>query len=375
MKFKSKEIDVYDVCFWGMEFFCFFPFLFPLNFLPTDTQPYALIFSLMFLFLKFFSREKWSVRKEEMQFAILCIIAMVIGLVSLCSISILAFFRAMTPYLSLFTIPKVLEFYSEKNTSRENLYKLYILIWFSVGLIQFLFDRQFLINIVSGSRISISGYRGCISLASEPSFLGVQCYYFLYISKKFKKNKFIFYVLNAIMGIIFAQSFVGILFVLSFFLQEYFDTVNEYRKTVYLILGVIIFLVSGNFLIKEFPDSRLVSLFNIMIEDGIVGLAQDASGQTRLNSIAGAVQSIIQHLFFPQGFGNRIGCAWGSLGVEIGFFSLGYIVIILRIFMKAYKRKLAKYITLILVFLLYFSNVQLSNPMFSFVIGYLLMNY
>ena len=357
MRFKIRNnLDVYDVLFWGIEFFCFFPFLFPLELLHTDIQPYALILGIIFLFLKVFNdRGKLHCRKEIMQFGILCGIAIFIGVFSLYNTSLISILRALTTYLSLFIIPKVIEFYSEKNISRESVYKIYILIWFCVGLIQVIFERQFLVNYVSGGRISTSGYRGCISLASEPSFFGVQCYYFLYISKSFKKNRILFYILNMVAGVFFAQSFVGILFIASFFLQEYFDIVQNYKKILYLIIGILVVVITINFIINENPDSRLASLLNVMDKEGIVGLSQDESGQVRIYSIQEAFDSVSQHFLLPQGFGGgRVGCAWGSLLVEIGFFGIWYMVILLKIFSRNYHRKAAQYDSCISYITLFF---------------------
>lgn len=374
---RKIHLNIGNSLFFIMEFFCFFPFLFPLNFLPTDTQPYALILGIMICLIKWLRDRKLYCHKEVYVFAFLFAIAIIIGLLSVFNTSLVGIFRAWATYFSIFFITKVLEYYDVHNGKRELLYKIYILIWFLVGLIQFFIDRQFMTDIISGSRISLSGYRGCISLASEPSFLGVQCYYFLYITKFFTKNKTLFYVLNIILGVIFAQSFVGILFITTFFIQEYFDIVKEYKKAFYLILGIIGILLLGKFMLGVFPDSRIVSLINGILNEGIPVLFDDQSGQVRMDSIIAALESVIGHCFLPQGFGiQRVGCAWGSILIEIGFWGIIYMVIIIKIFTKAYHKTLAKFITIIFIFLLYFSNVQLSNPMFAFVLGYILtFNY
>jgi hypothetical protein len=346
--------------------------LFPTPILGTDVQPYALLLGIMMFVIH--PKINVILNTYPLNFLIYpTLAAFMLGVASLIEYSTISVLRGLAGYFSLIIIPSIVLIYSPNNQIKsEKIFKAFVLIWFVVGLIQMFAYRYFLVDFVSGGRISSFVYRGYISLASEPSFFGVQCYYFLYIVKGFKKNRSLYTLICIISSVFIAQSMVGIIFVLSFFIQEFLDRKYFISKIRYLIVLLTLLVLSYLIIENFYTGTRIYQLIHSFIENGLSFINADESTRIRYNSITNALANFKDNWFLPTGFNKRIGSAWGGILNEIGFLGLIYMIVLPYIISLSYTKLIAKTLAFVFFLLLFFSNIQLANPMVGFVLGYIL---
>lgn len=351
-------------------FFCMCPFLLPIPGLDTNMQMYACLFGIMVILLNF--RKFMQSVNEELVFAGLLLCLCVATLVAVFSGLSISTFRGYFNHLSILVIPVAAYIVLKVRGFDEKLIKSIILIWFSVSLIQLIFYRGFLAEYI-GSPNWASTARGVIGLASEPSFLGITCFYFLNLAKKFESRRTFFLVLITVMGVVLAQSAVGIVFIAAFWFAFLFEEL-DIRKGLFILIGLVVVAVLGYIILSKFGNgTRLFVLLNTFLNSGLGDLyANDESFRNRMNAVVRALSSSTDAYFLPQGFGNRIGSGYGGILCEIGFFSLIQMVVVSLGMARTFSRRPAQIVFFVMVTLLLFSNTQIGNPQLLLVVG---LNY
>ena len=213
---KNGTLKLLDIVF---LVFCLCPFILPNPVVTTNIQPYAALFGTLLIGWEILTQSDRPL-KGKMYFFIAAWGTLLVSLLVLLlgSEITVSSFRAVFNYYSVAIVP--FAFYLILNrigTLPETFVKILIAVWFAVSAVQFFIDRRFLTEIIGGVNNSMS-YRGVVGLASEPSFLGIACFYFLHMVIRFKKHQMLFFTMTLIMGVVFAQSMMGILFIAVFLL-------------------------------------------------------------------------------------------------------------------------------------------------------------
>ena len=361
-----KKLNIIDVLF---VVFCLMPFILPNPILKTDVQPYAMILGVLVILIDIVCLSFVDRKAGSALFGIA-------GLTFLAAIVVMVFsgfsmnaLRALYNYLAVAVIPYA-AFIVIKKTGElpESLIKVLILIWFFVGSVQFFVSRSFMSGLISGSRFSES-YRGVLGLASEPSFFGIACFYFLHMTQRFKKHQIVFMALAVLMGVLYAQSAMGIIFIAAFLAVYLVDALNtkvgKYIWTV-AVVGIIAFFILLNTVLV---GTRIYELYSKLVDGGADGLLSDESASIRFNAVIRAITNAFENFLMPMGFGERIGSGYGGFLCELGLFSLPILAAISGVMAKTFNKKFSRVAYFILVTALLFNNTQIGNPLLLFVLG------
>lgn len=364
---RIKKYTLKEILYFAFLIFCFIPFLFPNQVVDTNIQPYAALLGTLIVIFKF--PLLWRTIYSKITLIVLGGTFLISLIVMICGMLSLEAVRGVYNYYALFIIPcAVIIVLEELEEFPEKLVKLLILLWFVVATVQFFVYRGFATTLISGVRWSYA-YRGVVGLASEPSFFGIACFCFLHIIKKFKTQRVLFFGITLIMGSLYAQSTIGIIFIIGFYMVFLLDVINT-KKGVYIwggsILASVIFI---QYLNTELVGSRLNQMITIFFDGGIDSILLDESASTRFNAIRQSIGTATANLFFPSGFDARIGSAYGGFLVELGFFAIPAIVFISYSFALTFKNKRSKIIYFVVVTLLLLNNTQIGNPLLLVVIG------
>jgi len=363
---KQKYTFTEYMCF-AFLFFCFMPFLFPNPIVTTDIQPYAVVVGAVILVLNLLQLDRTPKGRIFFLIALLTFVV-ALGVMLLNDIS-LGTFRAVYNYAAVLIIPAaVCVSLTILGAYPERFVKGMILIWFVVSVVQLLFSRSFLSGIISGGRWT-SNSRGVLGLASEPSFFGIACFYFLHLVRYFKTQQALFTGIVLLMGIFCAQSAMGIVFIAGYFLVYLFDIINNRKGFivwVVAILGVVVFVyVLNNYL----ADTRLHQLYQRFVEDGLAGLVEDKSTGTRVNSITNALSITVANYLMPVGFTTRIGSGFGGFLVELGIFAVPILICISLGMAYTFRKIRSRIFYFVVITILLLNNTQLGNPLLMMVIG------
>lgn len=347
--------------------FCFIPFLFPNPIVKTNIQPYAAILGSMILLLDGGKIKSNTAGTIWMLISGMTFLASLM-LIFVNGITINAF-RAVYNYFALFIIPSATVVSLELlDGIPERLFKTMIMLWFVVSTIQFFIYRGFATNLISGVRWSFE-YRGIVGLASEPSFLGIASFYFLHIAQRFREKNFFYMILIIVMGTLYAQSAIGVLFIAGYYMVYLMDALNSKRGVAVWAISIIAAVSFFILLATKLSDSRLSQMISSLFRDGISGVLSDESAAVRFNAIAGALNSAFKNILIPSGFNSRIGSGYGGLLVELGVLAIPIMVMISFWMSKTFKRLSSQIIYFIIITVLLFNNTQMGNPLLLLVIG------
>ena len=370
---KVKKHSLNEIVYSIFLILCFIPFLFPNPFVRTNIQPYAALVGTGILFFHFGTLVKTVYGRN---------VALILGGTFLVALLIMAVggisveaIRGVYNYFALFITPCAVIITLEKlKEFPEKLCKFMIVIWFLVASIQFFVYRGFATNLISAVRWSY-GYRGVVGLASEPSFLGITSFYFLHIARNFKKQNIHYTVLILVMGIIFAQSTTGLMFIAGYYFVFLLDMINS-KKGLYIWGGSIVALIAFSYyMTTRMTSSRVYEMIDTFFNEGLESVLTDGSASTRYNAIGRALSNAASRFFIPDGFGDRIGSAYGGLLVELGFFAFPAIILISYGFCLTFDKKRSRVMYFIVVTLLLLNNTQIGNPLLLMVIGINLYNH
>ena len=370
IKMGESNFDLTRVVSPLFIFFCMCPFLFPIPGLDTNMQMYACLFAILIILLNF--RRFMQSVNDELAFAGVLLCLLVATIVAFFTGFSISTFRGYFNHLSILVIPVASYIILRTRGFEERLIKSIILIWFFVSVIQIAFYRGFFAEYI-GSPNWASTARGVIGLASEPSFLGITCFYFLNLAKRFKSRRTLFFVLITVMGVVLAQSAVGIVFIAAFWFAFMFEELN-FRRGFLIFACLVAAGVLGYFFLSKFGSgTRLFALINTFLSSGLGDLyANDESFRNRMNAVARALNSSVDAYFLPQGFGSRIGSGYGGILCEIGFFSVIQMVVVSLGMARTFSKRSAQVVFFIAITLLLFSNTQIGNPQLLLVVG---LNY
>lgn len=364
---KVKPLSAKEILYYLFLIFCFIPFLFPNPIVKTNIQPYAaLLGTLIMLFRNRMLYKSAIGRTTAILLAGTLLVALLVMLFSEFSMDAV---RSVYNYYALFIVPcAVIIVLEDLDTFPEALCKAMILVWFLVASIQFFVYRGFATKLIGGVRWSYA-YRGVVGLASEPSFLGISGYYFLHVVRKFNKNRVLFYAIVLVMGVLYAQSATALMFIAGYYVVLLLDMQND-RKGI-LIWAASIAAVIGFIIVlrTKLANSRLNQMINTLLTQGMDGILSDASASVRFNAIRRAFDEALNNRLLPGGFNSRIGSAYGSLLVEIGFFAFPAIFLISYSMSQSFSKKGSKIVYFIVVTLLLLNNTQIGNPLLLMVIG------
>lgn len=379
------KINQKKILFFLLFVFIFFPYINILNVLKTDTQPNALVISLIINFLFF----PYLIRINKK--FIFLIIPFIFGLFLFpFSIDYIYGLREIGGYISVLSISISIYIFFKKyngNINIENFICYSILIWLISGILQKFFYSQFSIIL---PRLSTSSGRGSTSLAPEPSYYGLMLMFFLWCNFEFingTSKKILIYILIILQlifiaksGIYFFTLFVILAFYLIIFIILFFFT-NMKIKYNNLILSIFLSLIVISFFIISFQflkNTRLFDIMNKISKNPLEFFTKDRSAFDRLNDITSSFKGFIKNFGFPHLFGDwktfmdssRIKSLWGSVLFNLGFIGFLYIFLFNLLLFIRYKN-----IKIFLFFFIYFnfifiSQVPMAHPFVGFIYGY-----
>lgn len=349
-------------------FFSMIPFMFPLPFVKTNMQPYSAILATIVLI--FCIQQILSFNRVRTYFLIAGSTVVFAAFVMLFSGVNIESLRGAYNYYAVAVIPVATAIVLKRiGNFPEKLYKFIILMWFGVAIIQLWFSRSFFVPLIGAANWT-SVRRGVIGLASEPSFLGIACFYFLHIINYFKTRRTFYFVIVIIMGVLLAQSSMGIVFIaayVAFFALDKINSKKGFRIWIAIVLAVVVFVVLLN---SELRNTRLYRVMSILHTDGISGLIEtDVSSGNRFMSIMDGVTQFVDQRFMPGGFGRRIGSGVVGFLCELGIFSIPVVICIGNAMAKTFCKKKAIIGYFFIVIALLTNNTQMGHPMLLTVVG------
>lgn len=364
---KIEKMTLLDLAFIA---FCMLPFVFPNPIVVTNIQPYAAMLGTCVLLYEILIRGKTTFTVQNAFFitAWLTLLAALIVLIP-SGLTVLSF-RAVFNYYSVAIIPSAMyRILCRLGGFPEKLIRCLILVWFFVSSVQFFVSRGFMTGIIGGVRYS-EGYRGVVGLASEPSFLGIACFYFLHLILKFREKRAVYLAIVLVMGVVYAQSMMGVLFILTFIAVYMLDVVNTRRG--YLVwAGAVIAAIAFWILLNTvLTDSRLYQLIQLYAKEGVNGILGDVSAGERYSSLTGSIRDAFEHYLLPMGYTQRIGSGYGGFLCELGFLALPILGCISRAMSLTFQKKVSQILYFVLVTVLLFNSTQIGNPLLLTVIAW-----
>ncbi len=382
-----------------------FPYISLFN-TPFDTQPFALIFSIL-LFLILLDRKQNALSFPLPLWFILLIFFYAIYFYLIISDWVYGY-RSLAGYASIFFIGLA----SYKTFKYVNL-KFYfsaISIWLIVGLMQLLVEKklgQWLLP-----RMSTDAFRGVTSLAVEPSYYAIVCIFLLILNEIFRINgkysrKLYFVIMLALsFQILISLSGMGLLFLAIFFFSKFisaiiFDrTIKNLSMLSFIVIIPLISILSFLF-IPELQNTRGGDLLIKVIRDPITVFYTDGSVADRASHLLLSFYSLIYSHGVGLGLGTwnnyadslvswaggwveeiatdkltlsgRIMSGWGSAIFELGIIGIFLIFIFLWIMLVGIcrnKKMRSVYATsIIVIFFIMLMAVPLAFPLFGYTLG------
>lgn len=356
---------------YALYFFSFFPFVTLYNW-GTDTQPYALMVSILILLGNRLRMDKKMIMLANVSvFAVfLMLIYGDFGFNSL---------RSLFNYLSVFFVSWAT--YTALNKTKglnEKIIKIFINIWLLVASVQRFIKPDFMFSIVAGARTSST--RGVPSLTSEPSFYGYMIIFSFLFVLDFKEDRWVYMINLLIQLLFFAQSSVGVVYFLIYIGiigVSYVFGINVRRLI--LVMGGIGLLSTVMWRTDVFQGTRIFAVLSRLLSDPRGLYYLDQSVRSRVNHIVNPINASLKTGFFPKGFAaayqefgySRIMSGYGAAIYELGIVGIVLIMHIFRIIYSANGHVNRKYNALF-VSIIMFSAIQLASPILGFYLGYCL---
>jgi len=368
---------------------CFFPYvsLVPLS---TDVQPFALIFALLII------------ATTPPKTLYLPINIWLLGVPAIgCIFYIFQLsdtfsgLRTIANYLSLFAISSAgyIVFHRQK-IDMEKFLLYTIIIWITIGILQVTVDKY--IGSFLLSELRTTDERGVTSLATEPSFFGIMCLFYIFfflLQDKVKRSNIVLALLPILL---LAQSSIIILFLaLGIGSYSIISIINgKHFLTSFFIVLVATFIVYAVF--QYFQDIRLFKILTLLAESPSALLKIDASVNERFAHIFLPFKSIVDFNLFPQGIDSkswveyfyinkalfpdllwyaetesRIMSGYGKIIFEFGLIGVVFIFIINYGILQQRLPwpTLAAFFTMLNLMLL--SAIPLSHPLIGLIISYM----
>ena len=363
----------------------------------TDTQFYSIILGLIIIIIYLINR-KFIINKKYVQISTYMFFVIIVCLIVDIKYNIFDigdFVRGIYGYVSIIIIPFA-SFISIKilmHSKLEKILKIFYGIWIGIGVLQ-IFNR----NIFTGWRIRkvITSDRGVISLANEPAYFVIILLMITLILLiiNYNKNKK-YMILTILSSIVLAQNAVGVVY--SILLYIVFNIKNINIKTLIKFITIpFIFIIALLIYINIDKDSRLTHLLSQLILNPLDLILTDISLNIRFAHVYISLKEFLSNCMMPHGVlawgieyynnvisnptlfiepiyrfqnvTNKIVTMNGALLYEIGIFAIPMYLFLYKACKKIpFGKKIYIYI-----FLLGINGLNISNPAFLFLIGYIL---
>lgn len=390
---RRSGISFYGLFYRLFIFFCYFPFLYIID-IPTDSQPYALLFGGCIVLYGL----KYKLRWEFKVLIVVCIFSL-IGLFFDASFNSI---RSVLNYVSILFIP--LATYRVLRTHRlsYNFFKLAIIIWGIVGVIQLLYSPTFgsFLKFRSQGETLLESGRGCTSLAPEPTFYGTIILLFMivgWLNFRYKKSFKIWMLVLVFQLLIMSRSSMCIVFV-GMSIIIYSIVMGIMRKPKLLIICVLFFvgLLVG---INQFQDFlvnyRAGRLIVVLLNNPSGFVVSDASVNERFIHAFFSIYGFFENFGIPHFYGEfndymkhivasrdfhdllfyyrtnytRILSSVGCALFELGYVGLLIFFVLFKDIARCAKRNIVFWFIGLLFFCILLNAMPLTNGLVGFVFG------
>lgn len=336
----------------------------------TDTQPYALLVSLIILVCNY---DRVSLPKNMVIYSVSLIAyaTIILAFSIVRGIPLFEGVRSYVNYISISVIPvATYEVLEESNGVDETQVKWAIFIWLIVALIQYFISKSFGSFLLEDLRTTDN--RGVTSLTNEPSFYGYMCMFALMLTGSFLTKRWPYSILLIVQIVLLAGSAISTLYLLigtAILILVSFTRLSS-KRVLSIIAFVVGFTVAIYALIEFFPGMRLSQLLYSALNDPQT-LLGDESIMARVDDIGFSISTALNNGFLPALFqGRRIMSGYGNLLIDLGFPGIALIALFFCVAWKGFPgSSLWRKTVSILLTIMMFSAIQLSNPLFSFLIG------
>lgn len=220
--------------------------------------------------------------------------------------------RGIFPYLTAIIWSIFVSCIAKQHSKNiQKILPLAFLIWFFVGVVQFLYDRDFLVSFLN--RTVITDDRGVISLGSEPSYFAMVTLCFIILFNIYNKKNLALlsivtlFFLTRSSAVIFPFVVCLSLFWIVPFLRS--TTKNNFKFLFFIIVVfVLLFILIFLFLIYDSDSmsgvgeaSRISKLIHMFATLDFSGLIMDGSFNIRLTHYAGSIYYFFSDIGIPHG--------------------------------------------------------------------------
>lgn len=386
-------------------FLVLFPYLSLIQ-TPFDTQPFAVIFSILIFSILLIKKDN-NLSFPFPLWALFLIFLYALGIYFINS-NYYYGMRSLVGYASVFFIT----FASYKTFKYFNI-KIYIFsiyIWLFFGVVQLLFNKNFGRWFVP--RMSTSVVRGVTSLAVEPSYYATICVFALILNELFyrnaKYNRKVYYLVicTLVFQIIITFSGLGFLFLAVFFFSKcialiiFNRGIKRCQPFFYSIIIILfIFLIfqylpvlqhsRAGILLRRGLDDPITLLFtdqsvadrlshillpfySLLYSKGIgLGLGTWGDHATLLATSVGGRVEEITNIWFSTG--GRIMSGWGTAIYEIGIFGVLFVIVFLWIMFVGLRRnkemKSVCFMSMLTIGFVMLMAVPIAFPLFGYTLG------
>ncbi len=395
-------------------FLVLFPYVTPFN-LEFDTQPWALIFALFYLFQDIvhgrllFPKRLVPLVLFAVNAAIYFALFVILGFADL-----LEGVRTLSGYISMATLPYV-AYHTFEHVKAKHL-RIAIGIWLAVGITQTFIDWSFASQLTA--RFSGGGVRGANGLAPEPAWYGrwaVFCLVlneFFYASEKQGRCSYWMIFCALVFQVIISFSGMGFVLVLWFICTKIVATVclsknatNIFRS---FTMGLIVLLTLSMFawhpamqktragiLLSEMHQSPALLMrhggINLRLTNpvraiygGLIvthGLGFGIARKTEFNS-GYSFPDWLSNFQGPEVWQGRVRGGLVSAIYEFGLIGIAYLLVIMSIMLSSiyrsrcgHKLRTASLISLLVAFSSMFIEGATSFPIFGYLLGIHLWSY
>lgn len=345
----------------------------------TDIQPYALIVATIIYCRSVLINGIAVDRKCLFKYFLVLLSVTVFMLSSLSSGSVFQFLRSCLGYISLSVIPLSINALSKQQKRKviikEEWIKMFINIWGITGLVQKFLRPNFMFFFIANARTSHN--RGVLGWASEPSFYGYMCVFFIFFALLFHTQRRVYIIWSILQLVFLAQSSVGVVYLVVIGACLVLYKLRKFNiKIIFGIMfaAVCVYYISFWFACRN-QHTRLGNLMFYAFRHSpseILSFAeQDESIAARINNIKICIIGVVSNLGMPHGFASykgRLESGYGAALYELGIIG---VVMMYNIWKSVYKGYIRQYAWVIATSLsiIMFSAVQLSFPLLGFFVG------
>ena len=289
-----------------------------------DSQPYAIICSLIYLLYVFSQKQKVIYSPAFIFLILYLIVAFIISVVEiyLLDTELLIVARALANYISITLLPIALIISLSRGINSKKLIILAIFTYLLAGMLQYFISVD-IFNFILDIRTTEN--RGVTSLAPEPTYYGVVCFLFNFIvitSSDFKRNEKLFFSFLLLFQTVFlAKSSMVLLFYIMFIMSSFISIKYLYRGVVLFFSTLSIIYIIYN--LDYFEQTRIKSILVFFLDKGFYAFAMDASMNERLSHVFFSFYGFIDNFMFPGGYASFEKLLQNKESISSGFFWYG----------------------------------------------------